>query len=358
MTILNILEMLGLGGVVNSEFTLMGVPMLKTTFLYWYVGLAVCLLLAPALVWLRRYSQPTIANPSLPAQKNLRAFPVIGFLPTLFFACFLIGLGAVVSRPVIQEVHEVRVVDTRDVLVEVDNSGSMDGKDVGKGPEGWPEDKPYSRLDAARDALKYFVPQRKGDRVGIGIFNDRAYMHWPMTDDLAVIETKVDLINKFTAGGTNFQGPTENDKNVGPIQAALNHWKDIGQSKTKVLILVTDGEAPISDERADEIIRDYKAMNAKIYVLGIGPDWTKNPDASGLQPIKKLVAALGGKTFAAADLAQIQEAIDTINSLEKSKVEIQQNTTYRDVYSPFAALAAIFLILFLGSVAVTREQIA
>lgn len=357
MTILNILEMVGMGGLVNPGYTILGVPVFQVSFLYWYVALGFAAL-TPVLLRFRRRNQPVLINPSLPAQKNLRKIAWVGYMPAVFFAGFLLALGATLSRPVVQEVHETRVVETRDIGIEVDISGSMDGKDVGNGPPDWPADKPYSRLDAARDALRYFVPKREGDRIFIGIFNDKAFMHWPLTDDIKVINTKVELINKFTAGGTNFQGPTQGEKNTGPIQAALNHWKEYGKAKTKVLVMVTDGEAPISDERMDEIVRDYKAVGAKIYVLGIGPEWTTDKPSSGLDPIKKLVAALGGKCFAAGDLKQVQAAIDEINTLEKSHVELERSATYRDVYSPFAALAAILLVLFMASIVVTREHIA
>lgn len=326
------------------------------TFLTWYLGL-VGLPLAIAMIWFFVKQQPTTHNPHTRTQLGLRNFPVLGRLPALFLALFLGASMVTVSFPVIPEQHETRVVDTRDIVIAVDFSGSMDGKDVGAAPEGSGRapDAPYRRLDAAQDAIKYFVPKREGDRVGLFIFDDATYLHWPMTDDLKVIMTKADLIAKASGGGTNFQGPNGSDRRVGPLQAALNHWAEYGKAKTKVVILVTDGEAPISDERHEELVRDFKAAGGVVYVLGIGPDWTKEGNPSGLEPIKKLVAATGGKTFAAADVKKLQEAASTIDELQKSKVELERSTTYRPIFKFPAAGAVILLVLFLGSVVITRE---
>ena len=347
--------LLGIGEPYVAAFTVGGVSFTFTFLSLWVLALTVPAALA--LTWFRRKYQPTIVNPSVQLQKSLRSFPVIGFLPTLFFAGFMLTMAAILARPALPELHETRTLVTRDISFAVDNSGSMGGTDIGPPPADGPRDKekPYRRLDGAQDALAFFVPKREGDRVGLFIFDDATYMHWPLTDDLKVIMTKIGLIDKFTGGGTNFEGPTASDKRVGPIQAALNHWKEYGKAGTKVLILVTDGEAPISYERMEDFIRDYKAIGGKVYVLGIGPDWTKEGNPPGLEPIKKLVKETGGKAFAAGDIKQLEEAVASIDKLEKSTVKLETNTTYRDIYEKFAALAAILLVLFFCSIVVTRE---
>jgi hypothetical protein len=169
-----------------------------------------------------------------------------------------------------------------------------------------------------------------------------------MTDDLKIIMRKADLISKHVGGGTDFEGPN------GPIQAAIDHFKEYGQAKTKVLIMVTDGDAPIGDQRMEELTAQMKALGGKIYVLGVGEDWTTE-GRTAIEPIKKLVANLGGKCFAVGDAKQMTEALQVVDSLEKSQIAIEHTTTFRDAYQYFAAAAVISILLLAASVLITRE---
>jgi Ca-activated chloride channel family protein len=198
-----------------------------------------------------------------------------------------------------------------------------------------------------------FTARRQGDRVGLMVFDTRTYKHWPLTDDLKIILRKAKLISKHVGGGTDFEGPE------GPIQSAIEHFKDYGKAKTKVLIFVTDGEAPIDDERMEELVSQMKEIGGKIYVLGVGEDWTdpNSSSASQTEPLKKLVSRLGGKCFAVGDAKQMQEALLVVDELEKSRISTEHSTTFRDAYQYFAAAAVVSLALLSLSVLVTREVI-
>lgn len=312
------------------------------------------------LLWARTRRQPRVKHSQVDIHKNLTGFPLLGWLPTLFFFCFIASLSGLCAWAVFKVDTEEKRIESRDALLAVDFSGSMGGIISAGPPEGleWPVDKgQFRRIDLAQWAVKQFVAKRQGDRVGLMVFDDATYKHWPMTDDLKIILRKADLIGQATGGGTNFQGPTEHDKRFGPIQAAIEHFKEYGKAKTKVLILVTDGEAPISDQRMQELIAQMKEVGGKIYVLGIGEDWT-NPSsfsAGQTEPIRKLVAALGGKCFAVGDAKQMAEAVSFVDQLEKSQVVIQRKTDYPDAYQYFAAASVISLLLLAASVLITRE---
>lgn len=338
---------------------------LPFSFLYPTV-LALALLVIPVL-WFRRRRNPKVGHSNADMHKNLKANAIVAWLPSIFLAAFIITLVCALARPIVTESNKVKTIDTRDIVVAVDFSGSMTGQDVGPRPPGStsfvpvapnaaPDLTTFRRLDAAQDAAKAFIEKRKGDRVGLFMFDDEVYYHWPLTDDLKIVMRKADLINRRTGGGTNFEGPTPNDPRLGPIQAAIEHFKAYGQAKTKVLIIVSDGEAPISDQRFEELTTQMRELNMRIYVLGIGDSWTKPGGLSSMtEPLRKLVSENGGQCFGAADATQMQAAFDAINQLELSKVQFEDKTSFRDVYDVFLLVSLGFLALFLGSVFVTRE---
>jgi Ca-activated chloride channel family protein len=335
---------------------------LPITFLYpaaFLLGL-----LGVGLLWARGRRQPAVVHSQVGIQKDLKGFPIVGWLPTVFYSLFVISVVSLLAWAVRPEDKEKRYMDTRDIIIAVDMSGSMGSAIQAGPPEGldWPAEKgQFRRIDLAQWAVQQFVARRKGDRVGLMVFDDATYKHWPMTDDLKIIVRKSDLISRYIGGGTNFEGPTETDKRWGPLQSAIQHFQEYGQARTKVLIFVTDGEAPISDKRMEEIIKQMKALGGKVYVLGVGEDWTNQGQNSfqsaQLEPIKKLVAALGGKCFAVGDAKEMQEALTVVDQLEKSQIVLERTTTFQDAYQYFAAASVISLLLLALAVLVTREVV-
>jgi Ca-activated chloride channel homolog len=303
--------------------------------------------LSIALTLLRRRRQPAELIPSVSIQKNLPRLSAVRMLPQAFFLMALLATNCWLAQPVIPVLNETRSLERRDIFIAVDKSGSMDsiiedaqGNSLGR------------KIEAAAQALKFFVARRQGDRVGLAVFDDNTYLHWPLTDDLNVILKKADLIPAYAGGGTNFETVT------GPIQVAIDHWQEYGQASTKVLIMISDGEAPISEERMTELARQMKEQGGKIYFLGVGDTWTDpaKAESSQVQAIKKLIAELNGKIFAVADPKQMIDAVSEIDTLEKSVVKVEVTTTFRDVSRYFGLAACLFLFLFIAGVALTRER--
>lgn len=330
-------------------------------FTFLYPAAFLLSLVGLGLLWARSRRQPAVMHSQVDIHKNLKSIPLLGWLPTLTYLMFIVSLSALLAWAVKPEDVEKKFLDTRDIIIAVDMSGSMGGAIPGGAPKDldWPADKgAFRRLDLAQYAVKTFVSKREGDRVALMMFDDSTYKHWPLTDDLKIIMRKAELVSKTVGGGTNFEGPTESDQRWGPIQTAIQHFNEYGQVRTKVLIMVTDGDSPISDERMEELSAQMKAIGGKIYVLGVGEDWTNpNPNSHSTDPLRKLVAGLGGKCFAVGDSKQMQEAINVVNSLEKSQMVLERTTTYKDAYQYFAAASVFSLVLLALAVLVTREVV-
>ncbi len=121
-----------------------------------------------------------------------------------------------------------------------------------------------TRIAAARSAVIDFVREREGDRVALLLFSDETFYSWPLSRDRDVVLRRAEQIDRYVSGGTNFDGPT------GAVQGAIDHFREMSDAETRVLILVTDGEAYMERERTISLARQLSDLRIRVYVLGVG----------------------------------------------------------------------------------------
>lgn len=312
------------------------------------------LLVVPAL-WLAFRRRKALGHTQVGMHSNVRSVPFVGRVPQALLIAFFVLAALAMSRPQLPDVGEKEVIVTRDFIIAVDISGSMQGaiSDPDQlavaGEVKDAEGKPVTtvkRIELAEKAISLFVKEREGDRVGLFMFDTSVYYSWPLSKDLRIIELKnVGRTGKYNGGGTDFSGET------GPIQASIDHFRDIGQASSKVLIMVTDGEDSISEERMQVLLPQLERDKIKIYTLAIG--WS-NPTAPN--DLRKITEATGGEVIVVANGTDMKNGFAKINQLEKSRVEIEKTVSYRDIYQ-FPLMAAVLaLLLFIVAAALVRED--
>lgn len=324
--------------------------------------MALMLALVPIL-WFATRRRKALGHSQVSMHSNLRRIPLIGWIPNLLLVLFWTALCLALSRPLLQEITEKEAVQTRDFVITTDISGSMSAtiSDPGQQAFGGADsgdtqnNQPPKRIQVAEKAIAQFVERRQGDRVALLLFDDDCYYSWPLSTDLNVIRQKNNGVSKYNGGGTNFEGPTSaNDTRMGAIQGSINHFKELGQAKSKVLILVTDGEASISDQRFAELSEQLSDLNIKIYVLGVGEGWVNN--SSMTQPLRRLTETAGGQVIVVGDAQQMRDGFNTIDALEKSRIEVEKNVSYREIYHLFVMASVGLGFLFLIASALVRED--
>ena len=227
-----------------------------------------------------------------------------------------------------------------DILISLDVSLSMLAKDF----------KP-NRLEVAKEVIKKFVDDRPNDRIGMIIFGGEAFTQCPLTTDHKILKT---LIDKVKAGSMG-QGTA-----IGMgLANAIARLKDI-DSKSKVIILVSDGvnnTGEIDPLTAGELAKTYRI---KVYSIGIGSR------GRALQPVamypngelqydyvdveidealmKKISDETGGKYFRATDNKSLIHIYKEIDKLEKNIIFEKNYTHRKDLYYPLAYLALILLL--------------
>ena len=230
-----------------------------------------------------------------------------------------------------------------DIVLCIDVSGSMTAQDLTP-----------NRLEAAKKVAIDFVNKRVTDRIAVVIFSGESFTQCPLTTDHPVLISAIENIRN---------GLLEDGTAIGSGLGTSVDRLRTSKSKSKVVILLTDGEnngGLIDPETAKEIA---KAFQIKVYTIGVGTDGyapqpVNTPMGVVMQQgkvsideklLKQIANETGGKYFRAKDNEGLTGIYAEINQLEKSKVEISNRTRTTEKFFPFviAALALLFFEMLL-----------
>ncbi|MCF6193123.1 MAG: VWA domain-containing protein, partial [Kangiellaceae bacterium] len=230
----------------------------------------------------------------------------------------------------------------RDLLLSIDISGSMEEEDLKLAG------KPANRLVVVKSILSEFIIKREGDRLGLVLFGEKAYLQTPLTFDLKTVQFMLDETAIGLAGASR----TAIGDGIGLSIKRLRERP----AENRVLILLTDGRNNSGVLDPIEAAKLAKHAGIKVYTVGVGADkqmrrsllfgtTTFNPSAELDEETLKAVAQItGGRYFRARssqELAQIYTILDELEPVE-DKPEI-----YRPIQELYywLLLAALTLLL-------------
>jgi Ca-activated chloride channel family protein len=227
----------------------------------------------------------------------------------------------------------------RDLMLAVDISGSMTEEDMVIGGRA------VDRLTAVKAVAGDFIERREGDRIGLILFGQQAYVQTPLTFDRAtartlLFESAVGLAGRETAIGD-------------AIGLAVKRLRD-QPTDERVLVLLTDGAntaGSIAPLKAAELA---KQAGIRIYTIGVGSDPRTGFGAFGLNvgrnpideaTLEAIAEDTGGRYFRARDVRELQGIYGLLDELEP--VESDQQT-FRPVGELFAWPLGLALVLSAG----------
>lgn len=256
------------------------------------------------------------------------------------------------ARPQRADTKIKRNVEGIDIMMVFDISDSMLIEDM----------EPENRLESAKLTMTNFVKGRVSDRIGMVVFAGESYTRVPMTLDYPLLLKSIASLE-----------PARNIKMGTAIGVGLANgvarMKD-STAKSRVIILMTDGEnnsGTIDPETALEIA---KGFGIKLYTIGIGRDGDAQlpvmvEDVFGrkvkrYRPIHsavnetlltKMANETGGKFWRATTGDALSSVFKEINRLEKTNIETSQFTRYAEMFPPYLQWAVILYLLavFLGA---------
>lgn len=257
-----------------------------------------------------------------------------------------------IARPQSAEHYTNTTTEGIDIVLAVDVSTSMLAKDF------IPD-----RLSVAKEVASEFISDRTGDRIGIVVFAGESFTQSPLTTDQSSLQT---MLGRITSG------VIEDGTAIGNgLATSINRLRE-SDSKSKVVILLTDGvnnRGEISPLTAAKIAKD---MGIKVYTIGIGKHGTapypvfdergREVDVVNMKVeidekmLKNIASQTGGEYFRATDKKTLEAIYEQINTLEKSRVEVENRTTLHEEYLVFVlwALAALLLEFIINRVVLKR----
>ncbi|MBU4486415.1 MAG: VWA domain-containing protein [Candidatus Delongbacteria bacterium] len=245
------------------------------------------------------------------------------------------------ARPQSTSESSETITEGIDIVIATDISTSMLAQDFTP-----------NRFEASLEVARDFINGRKNDRIGMVLFAGEAYTQCPLTTDYNILEDltgniKMGVIEDGTAIGSG-------------IITAVNRLKN-SKAKSKVIILLTDGEnnrGEVSPETAADVAT---AMEIRIYTIGIGKNRAPYPfrgpfgqtivrevefkvDEEMLSNVAKVT---GGKFYRATDKDKLKFIYEEIDKLEKTKIDIKSYKRFHEKYFLFLLPGLLIFLLAL-----------
>jgi Ca-activated chloride channel family protein len=273
---------------------------------------------------------------AIPAKVKWRI--VLPILRLLALAFIIIAFARPQSRTGYKRSHGEGI----DIMLSIDVSPSMEANDIQP-----------TRIEAAKKQAEHFVDARPDDRIGVVIFSGETFTLCPLTADHEALKT---LIANISSGSLDMGTAI----GMG-LAKAVERIKE-SKAKSKVVVLLTDGENNFGTISPLDAGRLAKTFNVRVYTIGLGAEKGKvlqptmqNPDGSYVQQYQdvdidektlvQIAEMTGGKYFRAGDSRKLEMIYSEINKLEKSEFDKKGTEQRQEEFLPFVTFALLFVLL-------------
>ncbi len=306
--------------------------------------LLLLLLLIPAIVWYIFKQKTAQASLQVSTTEAFKQMPTsykayLRHVRFLLRIVTLVLLIVVLARPQSTDNWQKSSTEGIDIILSLDISTSMLARDF----------KP-DRINAAKDVAAQFIVGRPNDNIGLVIFAGESFTMCPMTTDHAALlnlmkDVEPGMIADMTAIGSG-------------IATAVNRMKD-NDTKSKVIILLTDGTNNAGDISPITAAEIAKTFGIRVYTIGVGTNGTapypvQTPYGVRYQDVKveidevtlkQIAATTGGNYFRATDKENLVKIFEEIDQLEKTKIQVKEFSSKEEEYRIWALLALLALCL-------------
>ena len=275
-----------------------------------------------------------------PVSWRVRLMGVPMALRCIAFILIVIAL----ARPQTRNAWNEKTVEGIDIMLAMDVSTSMLAEDL----------KP-NRIEAAKAVAGEFIADRPNDNIGLTIFAGEAFTQCPMTVDHASLQN---LLNG-TRTDIAAQGLISDGTAIGMgLANAVSRLKN-SKSKSKVVILLTDGSNNMGDISPMTAAQIAKSLGIRVYTIGVGTTGVAPypmPVAGGIQyvnmpveidtkTLEGIAATSEGNFYRATNNKELVQIYKDIDKLEKTRQNVKKFSKRYEAFQPFAIAAALILLL-------------
>lgn len=289
-----------------------------------------------------RFAHITMRDYLVPTFSKRRAnFKFLVFL--LMVSCLVLALANLQSGSKMEEVKREGI----DLYLAVDVSNSMNAEDIVP-----------SRLERSKQSINRLIGDLRGDRIGVIVFADKAFVQLPITTDYSAAKMFLSTVN------TNLVA-SQGTAIAEAINLAVKSFAN--EERSKAIVVISDGEDHENDA-AVKAAGEAAKMGIRVYTIGMGladgapiPEYNQyghqtgyRKDSQGNTIVTKLneqmlqsIAAAGNGVYVRASNSNVglEKIYSDINKMDKSEIETMVFTDYEDQFQWFVAAAIIMLLI-------------
>ena len=306
------------------------------------------LLLIPYIVWyfMSRKNDPTLKIPDTYTYRNISATPRQYLIHVPFFLRILTltMMILVLARPQTSNHWKNSEVQGIDIMLSIDVSTSMLAKDLSP-----------NRIEAAKNVATEFISGRPDDNIGLTIFAGESFTQCPMTTDHQTLINMLQNVRTDIAA----RGLIEDGTAVGMGLANAVGRLEKSKTKSKIVILLTDGSNNRGDISPITAADIAKSLGIRVYTIGVGTNDiayypmtvggivqdVKVPVEIDEETLKKIAETTDGHYYRATNTKELKQIYKDIDKLEKTKLEAKKYRKFYDAYLPFAIVAFCMLLM-------------
>ena len=258
---------------------------------------------------------------------SVKAVPLLRVLRFIALSLLIITL----ARPQLSQSREHSIAQGIDILLVLDISESMRAEDFAGS----------NRIQTAKSVINEFLTHRENDRIGLVIFGGESFTLCPLTLDYAVLS---ELLSDVEIG------QLEDGTAIGDALATATHRLRASASKSKVVILLTDGENNAGSIAPETAAGLAAADGIKVYTIGMGKEGgARIPYADTTfgkryrevltyldeGTLKQIANTTGGNYFRATDTQSLKQIYAEIDRFEKTKFEVINTIVHKELVGYF-----------------------
>ncbi len=274
----------------------------------------------------------------IPRTLSVRALPLLKVLRYIVIGLLIFTL----ARPQLSQSREQRFVEGIDILLALDISESMRAEDF----------KDANRFQTAKSVINNFLMHRENDRVGLVVFSGESFTLCPLTLDYPVLRESLRDVD------VSMNGQLADGTAIGDAIATSIHRLRVSEAKTKIVILLTDGEnnaGTIAPSTAATIAHSF---GIKVYTIGMGKEggalipyedttfgkrYRKVLTYLDEDTLKEIANITGARYFRATDTESLTRIYTEIDQFEKTQFKNISAVDYKELAAYLLLPAALLL---------------
>ena len=274
----------------------------------------------------------------IPKTLTVKLFPVLKVLRYIVIVLLIFSL----TRPQLSQSQERRFTEGINIFLALDVSESMRAEDF----------KDANRLETAKLVIRDFLKNRENDRIGLVVFSGESFTLCPLTLDYKVL---IELLDEVQI---SMEGQLQDGTAIGDAIATTTYRLQDSETKTKIVILLTDGENNAGTIEPDAAAALAQSFGIKIYTIGMGSEegalipyedtsfgkrYRKELTFLDEDTLKLIADTTDARYFRATDLESLKYVYTEIDRLEKTQFKVVSYTHNKELAAYFLIPAAILL---------------